>query len=65
MEQYNYESLEKLERVAKILKGHSNRIKGGKIIVKVFLNKSSGQKLVTIPSISDISKGDYVELKKV
>jgi len=65
MEQYNPENLEKFERALKLLKGHSNRISGGKIIAKVWKIEASGQKLITIPSISDINAGDYVELKKV
>lgn len=36
-----------------------------KIIQKVWLNKSNGQKLITIPSNCDIKEGDYVEIKKV
>lgn len=65
MEQYNSDNLEKYERALKILNGHSNRINGGKVIAKVWKIKSSGQKLITIPSVSDIEVGDYVELKKV
>jgi len=36
------------------------------IIVKVYKNRNSGQKLVTIPKkIRTIKPGDYVEVKKV
>ena len=35
------------------------------IIVKVYKNKGSGQKLVTIPSKTDIEEGDYVHIKKI
>lgn len=33
-----------------------------KIIMKVWKNKSNGQKLVTIPKDSKIDEGDYVEI---
>ena len=36
-----------------------------KIIVKVWVNKSSNQKMITIPKKCGIEKGDYVEVKKV
>jgi hypothetical protein len=36
-----------------------------RIIQKVFLNKSNGQKSVTIPKKSKIMAGDYVEIKKI
>ena len=36
-----------------------------KIIVKVRINKSNGQKTITIPKDSNIKKGDYVEIKKI
>ncbi len=35
------------------------------IIKKVYINKESKQKLVTIPKDCEIQEGDYVELKKV
>jgi len=35
------------------------------IIAKVFQNKSNEQKLITVPSKSDIAKGDYVKIEKV
>lgn len=35
------------------------------IIQKVWLRKKSNQKLVTIPSKSEIKEGDYVKIKKV
>jgi len=36
-----------------------------KLIVKVYKNKKSNQKLITIPKYSEIKEGDYVEIKKV
>jgi len=36
-----------------------------KVIRRVYENKSTGQKLVTIPKDSDIQVGDYVKLEKV
>jgi len=36
-----------------------------KIIKKVWRNKGNGQKLITIPKISNIKEGDYVEIKLV
>lgn len=35
------------------------------LIQKVWKRKISGQKLVTIPSDSNIKAGDYVKIKKV
>lgn len=35
------------------------------IIQKVWKNKGNNQKLVTIPSKSEIESGDYVKIKKV
>ena len=35
------------------------------IIRKVWKNKGSNQLLITIPNISDIKEGDYVEVRKV
>lgn len=35
-----------------------------KVILKVWVNKSNGQKLVTIPKNSDIEDQDYVEVIK-
>ena len=32
---------------------------------KVFINKGSGQKLITIPKNSGIEVGDLVEIKKI
>lgn len=40
-------------------------MKDKNIIVKVFINQSSGQKLVTIPKDSGIEDGDFVRVKKV
>ena len=36
-----------------------------RIIKKVCVNKSSGQKTITIPRKSDIEEDDYVEVKKI
>ncbi len=36
-----------------------------RIIQKVWVNKANGQKLITIPADSNISEGDFVEVKKV
>ena len=36
-----------------------------RIIVKVRINRKTGQKSVTIPKDSKIKEGDYVELKKL
>ena len=36
-----------------------------KLIVKVYKNKKSNQKLITIPKNSEIKCGDYVEVKKI
>ncbi len=36
-----------------------------KIICKVCINKSSGQKFITIPKKSDFKEGEYVALIKV
>ena len=36
-----------------------------RIIVKVWKNKGANQKLITIPKDSNISEGDYVEVKKI
>ncbi len=36
-----------------------------KIKRKVWINKSNGQKLITIPADSNIEKGDYVWIEKV
>jgi len=35
------------------------------VIVKVYLNKNSDQKLVTIPKDSQIEAGDYVKIIKM
>jgi len=35
------------------------------IIVKVWVNKGNGQKLVTIPKDSRIKEGDHVKIEKV
>lgn len=35
-----------------------------KIVQKVWVNKNSGQKLITIPQNCDIEPGDYVEVIK-
>jgi hypothetical protein len=35
------------------------------IIVKVWVNKSNNQKLVTIPKFSNINKGDYIKIVKI
>lgn len=37
----------------------------GKVISKVWINKSNKQKLCTVPAKSKIKAGDYVELKKI
>lgn len=34
-------------------------------IKKVYINKESGQKLITIPSSSNIKEGDFVSIEKV
>jgi len=36
-----------------------------RLIQKVWANKKSGQKYVTIPAKSKILAGDYVEIKKI
>jgi len=36
-----------------------------RIIVKIRENKSNGQKMVTIPSDSELKSGDYVEIVKL
>jgi len=36
-----------------------------KIIKKVYISKSNGQKLITIPKDSEIVAGDYVKIEKV
>lgn len=36
-----------------------------RIIRKVWKNKNTNQKIITIPKDSDIQEGDYVEIKKV
>ena len=36
-----------------------------KIIARVWVNKKSGQKSVTIPARAKIVEGDYVEIKKI
>ena len=36
-----------------------------KIIKKVWLNKHTNQKFVTIPKDSDIQEGDYVRIERV
>jgi hypothetical protein len=36
-----------------------------RIIQRVWVNKKSGQKSVTIPAKSKIVAGDYVEIKKI
>jgi len=36
-----------------------------RLIAKVYENKKSKQKLVTIPQDSEINSGDYVEVKKI
>jgi hypothetical protein len=36
-----------------------------RIIQKVWANKSTGQKMITIPAKSKIVAGDYVEVKKI
>jgi len=36
-----------------------------KIIMKVWTNNSTKQKLITIPKNCDIVDGDYVEIKKI
>jgi hypothetical protein len=36
-----------------------------KEIRKVYINKLSKQKLITIPQKSEIKDGDYVEVKKI
>jgi hypothetical protein len=35
-----------------------------KYIAQVWVNKSNGQKLITIPKSSDIESGDFVEITK-
>lgn len=35
------------------------------IIKKVYINKESKQKLITIPKDSDIEEGDYVQIYKI
>ena len=40
-------------------------MKDKNIIVKVFINQSNGQKLVTIPKDSGIDDGDFVRIEKV
>ena len=35
------------------------------VIAKVFLNKTSDQKLITIPKDCDIEAGDYVKIIKM
>ena len=40
-------------------------MKDKNIIVKVFINISNGQKLVTIPKDSGIEDGDFVKIEKV
>jgi len=35
------------------------------IIQRVWLNKSNGQKAITIPKDSGIEEGDFVRIKKV
>ena len=42
-----------------------NIMEKDEIIVKVWKNRSNNQKLVTIPTSSDIEEGDYVLIKKV
>jgi hypothetical protein len=37
----------------------------GKVISKVWENKTNKQKLVTVPAKSKIKVGDYIELKKI
>lgn len=37
----------------------------GKVISKVWLNKTNKQKLATIPAKSKIQAGDYIEIKKI
>jgi len=54
----------KLEMVHKILKTKDKRIQAKGVVAVVRTNKSSGQKLVTIPRICYIEKGDYVLIKK-
>lgn len=39
--------------------------KNKKIIARVYINQSNGQKLITIPKESKINDGDFVEIKKV
>lgn len=40
-------------------------VKKQKIIQKVWVNKHTGQKAVTIPKGSEINPGDWVEIKKL
>lgn len=40
-------------------------MKEEKIIRKVWLNKGTNQKIITIPKDSKIKKGDYVLIKKI
>lgn len=35
------------------------------VVVKVYENKATGQRLINIPKNSDIKAGDYVKLVKV
>lgn len=37
----------------------------GKIIMKVWRNKTINQKLITIPKECNIKEGDYVEIRKI
>lgn len=37
----------------------------GKVISKIWINKSNKQKLCTVPAKSKLNVGDYVELKKI
>ena len=41
------------------------KVKDRNIIVKVYTNRSNGQKLVTIPKDSNIEDGDFVRIEKV
>lgn len=36
-----------------------------RIIRKVWVNKSNGQKLVTIPKDCDIESGEHIEIKRL
>ena len=40
-------------------------MKDKNIIVKVYINQSNGQKLVTVPKDSGIEDGDFVRIEKV